>query len=136
MQRASEEKMGRPAPGDARAQYRRRDAPACPPGTVMAIVVPTFRRPAPTPAPRAEPRRSRLGGRHRNRLLLALTLTPLLVSAVALVVGVGRAYTAYGDQAVIELRTRDVGHHPVLIGLFSRDLWSHPPRPFSDLSCS
>ena len=35
-------------------------------------------------------------------------------------------YTVYGDQAVIELRTRDVGHHPVLLGLFSRDLWSHP----------
>ena len=92
----------------------------------MAIVVPTVRPPAPAPAPQAEPRRSRLGGRHRNRLFLALTLTPFLVSAVALVVGVGRAYTAYGDQALIEMRTRDVGHHPVLVGLFSRDHWSHP----------
>ena len=91
----------------------------------MAIVVPTFSRPAPPPA-RAEPRRSRLGGRHRSRLLLALALSPLLVSAVALVVGVGRAYTAFGDQAVMELHTRDVGHHPVLLGLFSRDNWSHP----------
>ena len=55
-----------------------------------------------------------------------MTLAPLLVSAVALLVGVGRAYTAYGDQAVIEMHARDVGHHPVLIGLFSRDHWSHP----------
>jgi hypothetical protein len=92
----------------------------------MAIVVPTFRRPASPPAPPAEPRRARLGVRRRNRLLLALTLAPLLVSAVALIVGVGRAYTAYGDQATIEMHARDVGHHPVLIGLFSRDHWSHP----------
>ena len=92
----------------------------------MAIVVPTFRRPASPPAPPAETRRARLGVRRRNRLLLALTLAPLLVSAVALLVGVGRAYTAYGDQATIEMHARDVGHHPVLIGLFSRDHWSHP----------
>jgi hypothetical protein len=92
----------------------------------MAVVVPTFRRPAPPPASRVGPRRSRLAGRHRSRLVLALALSPFLVSAVVLVFGVGRAYTPFGDQAAIELHTRDVGHHPVLLGPFSRDDWSHP----------
>lgn len=48
------------------------------------------------------------------------------MSAVALVVDVGTSYRAWGDQALIELQTRDVGQHPVLVGLYSRDGWNHP----------
>jgi hypothetical protein len=48
------------------------------------------------------------------------------VSAVFLVVRAGRTYTPTADNALIELNTRDIGHHPVLVGLVSRDGWSHP----------
>ena len=30
------------------------------------------------------------------------------------------------DHALTELQVRDVGHHPVLVGLYSRGDWSHP----------
>jgi hypothetical protein len=53
-------------------------------------------------------------------------LLPLAVSAIALIVDVGGDYLPTGDYAYIEMHTRDVGHHPVLIGLYSRVDWSHP----------
>jgi hypothetical protein len=60
---------------------------------------------------------------------------PLAVSAVALIVDVGGDYLPTGDYAYIEMHTRDVGHHPVLIGLYSRVDWSHPgPAAFYLLS--
>lgn len=58
--------------------------------------------------------------------LIALALLPLLVSGVALLVDVGDGFLPAGDVAGIELRTRDVGQRPVLLGLFSREGWSHP----------
>jgi hypothetical protein len=62
-------------------------------------------------------------------------LLPLAVSAVALIVDVGGDYFPTGDYAYIEMHTRDVGHHPVLIGLYSRVDWSHPgPAAFYLLS--
>jgi hypothetical protein len=57
---------------------------------------------------------------------LGLSLLPLLVSAVALVVDVGRSYVPTADYAYTELLTRDVGHHAVLTGLYSRADWNHP----------
>jgi hypothetical protein len=60
------------------------------------------------------------------RLALGLVLAPLAVSAIALVVRVGGAYRPYADYAWTELQVRDVGRHEVLIGLYSRDGWSHP----------
>ena len=48
------------------------------------------------------------------------------MSAVALVVDVGRSYVPTADYAYTELLTRDVGHHPVLTGLYSRTDWNHP----------
>jgi hypothetical protein len=57
---------------------------------------------------------------------LALTLAPLVVSAVHLTVRYGNQYNPGGDLAMIELWTRDVGRRPVLIGPFSRDRWHHP----------
>jgi hypothetical protein len=65
-------------------------------------------------------------GRGLGRLALILALLPLAVSAVFLVVTAGGTYTPTADNAIIELTTRDVGHHPVLVGLVSRDGWSHP----------
>jgi hypothetical protein len=57
---------------------------------------------------------------------LTLTLVPLVVVAVAIVAKFGTHYMPVGDNAGIETHVRDVGHHPVLLGLYSRDRWSHP----------
>ena len=58
------------------------------------------------------------------RAAVALALVPLLMSA-AHVLG-ERNFPNLGDIAGIELRTRDVGQHPVLLGLWSRSDWNHP----------
>jgi hypothetical protein len=55
-----------------------------------------------------------------------MVLVPLLVSAVLLFVRVGRDYHPLSDWALTEMRTSDVGRQPVLLGLYSRDGWSHP----------
>jgi len=57
---------------------------------------------------------------------LAMTLLPFLVAAVVLVVVVRGSYLPIGDQALTEMHVRDIGHHSVLTGLYSRDDWSHP----------
>jgi len=57
---------------------------------------------------------------------LGVTLFPLVVSAIALVVKVGGDYAAGSDIGLTELRTLDVGRHPVLLGPYSRDGWNHP----------
>ena len=59
-------------------------------------------------------------------IALGLVLLPLVVSAGILIFRVGNDYHPVSDWALTEIRTRDVGHHPVLIGLYSRDGWSHP----------
>src|SRR5947207_1846128 len=59
-------------------------------------------------------------------LALGVTLLPFVVAAVALVVRVGSDYTAGSDIGLTELRTFDVGRHPVLLGPYSRDGWNHP----------
>ncbi len=57
-------------------------------------------------------------------LAVALVLLPLVASAVH-VLGEGNFHNL-GDTAGIEMRTRDVGHHVVLLGLWSRSDWNHP----------
>jgi len=57
-------------------------------------------------------------------LALALVLVPFAVAIVATMLDGG--HTAYADRALMELRIRDVGFHPVTIGLYSRDGWAHP----------
>lgn len=59
-------------------------------------------------------------------LALAVLLVPLVVAAFVLLVEVGDDYMPISDRALMELKTRDVGLHPVLTGLYSRDGWSHP----------
>jgi hypothetical protein len=65
------------------------------------------------------------GDARRDRLLVALALVPLAVSAVTLTIHRDR-YFPTGDLATSELIVRDIGHHPVLYGLWSRSNWSHP----------
>jgi hypothetical protein len=60
------------------------------------------------------------------RLGSILTVAPLLVSALYLLVVVGADYHPNGDVALTELHTRDVGHHMLWLGPFSRDGWYHP----------
>jgi hypothetical protein len=57
---------------------------------------------------------------------VGVSVLPLVVSAIALVVKVGSDYAAGSDVGLIELRTLDVGRHPVLLGPYSRDGWNHP----------
>ena len=55
---------------------------------------------------------------------IALALLPLVVSAIALVAG--STYRPVADDAWIELQIRDIGHHAVLLGPYSRFGWFHP----------
>jgi hypothetical protein len=75
---------------------------------------------APTEADRSEADRRMLW------FALGVALLPLLVSAIALIVDVGNSYLPAGDLAMTEMHVRDVGHHEVLVGLWSRWDWNHP----------
>ena len=59
-------------------------------------------------------------------VVIALVVLPLGASAADQILAVGGSYHPVGDLADIELHTRDVGHHQVELGQFSRDDWSHP----------
>ena len=58
--------------------------------------------------------------------VIALAVLPFIVSAIALVARVGSDYRPSADEAWIELQIRDIGHHPVLLGPYSRFGWFHP----------
>ena len=55
---------------------------------------------------------------------MAIVLVPFLVSIVAVLLEGGDAF--HSDRALMELAVRNVGRHPVLIGLYSRAGWNHP----------
>ena len=57
---------------------------------------------------------------------MVVLVTPLVASAVDLWFSVGRSYLPTIDWAVLELRVRDVFHHAVLVGPYSRYGWNHP----------
>ena len=57
---------------------------------------------------------------------VALLLIPLVVSAVDLWFSVGNSFLPHSDQALIELHTRDVWHHIVTAGAYSRYGNQHP----------
>lgn len=61
-----------------------------------------------------------------GRVALGLSFLPFVVAAIVLVVRVRGSYLPMADHALTEMHVRDVGHHPVLTGLYSRDDWSHP----------
>jgi hypothetical protein len=66
------------------------------------------------------------GGGRFAPVAIGVSVLPLAVSAIALVVKVGSDYAAGSDIALTELRTLDVGRHPVLLGPYARDGWNHP----------
>jgi hypothetical protein len=74
----------------------------------------------------AEPRVAVRHGRWDVVALAAVTLAPLVVAGVRLGLARHRPWYPLGDLAIIELVTRDVGHHPVLLGPYSRFGWHHP----------
>jgi hypothetical protein len=49
-----------------------------------------------------------------------------MVVAVLLLAKVGTRYHPFSDDALIELQIRDIGHHGVLLGPYSRFGWNHP----------
>ncbi len=65
------------------------------------------------------------GGRALRWAMVA-GLAPLVMSALVTLVLVGSDYVPVGDLAMTEMHVRDIGHHPVLVGLHSRPFWSHP----------
>ena len=56
--------------------------------------------------------------------VVALAVLPLVVSTIAL--ALGHTYRPSADEAWIELQVRDIGHHAVLLGPYSRFGWFHP----------
>ncbi len=84
------------------------------------------------PSDQVPPKEREDAGRGREQrsrlayLALVAMLVPLVVSAIALAVDVGNRYVPTADFAYTELLTRDVGHHQVLVGLYSRGDWNHP----------
>jgi hypothetical protein len=64
--------------------------------------------------------------RRWDLVAIAVAVAPFVVAAVTLLVGVRGDYLPVGDNALIELQTRDVGRHDVLVGLYSREDWNHP----------
>lgn len=58
--------------------------------------------------------------------LIAIVMAPLLIALIRVLTGLGTGFHAASDNALNELFVRDIGHHPVLLGPYSRDEWSHP----------
>jgi hypothetical protein len=56
---------------------------------------------------------------------VALAILPAIVGIPYYLVH-GRRYHPWSDHALIELQVRQIGHHPVLTGPFSREGWHHP----------
>jgi hypothetical protein len=58
-------------------------------------------------------------------LLVAVATIPLLLQAIHLLT-TQQHYIGNADNAMNEMMVQSVGHHPVLLGPFSRDGWTHP----------
>jgi hypothetical protein len=61
-----------------------------------------------------------------SAVVIACTLLPFLASAIRLAAGAGSGYHPFADIATIESLVRDVGHHWLLVGPYSRFGWFHP----------
>lgn len=64
--------------------------------------------------------------RRLSLVLAALALLPFTVAFIALFATRQGDVPTYGDTALIELTVREVGHHVVLLGPYSRYHWHHP----------
>jgi hypothetical protein len=67
-------------------------------------------------------------------LLIAITLVPIVFAIVRVLTGIGGNLHATSDNALNELLVRDIGKHPILLGPYSRERWSHPGPLFYYLS--
>ena len=67
-------------------------------------------------------------------LLIAITLVPIVFAIVRILTGIGGSFHATSDNALNELLVRDLGKHPILLGPYSREEWSHPGPLFYYLS--
>jgi hypothetical protein len=114
------------ATGHPEARSGDRLPPSADPGTADPTASEPSTEPEPRPPEPAEPEAPTDRDRRDVRLLLAALALPLLVAAVTLVAVVGNAYHPAADYALTEMQVRDVGRHPVLVGLYSRDTWNHP----------
>lgn len=101
----------------------------------MDVPTTTSEQPLETPEDRPAPERPAAPGplaqtRTRARFvlaaLIALAAFPSLAGLIGLLSDRGDPYLPYGDQAVLEMSVRDVGHHEVLLGAYSRFGWYHP----------
>lgn len=61
---------------------------------------------------------------------MGVALVPLVVSALHLELSTRGRYRPVSDLALIEMTVRDIGHHTVLYGAYSRFGWP-PPRASS-----
>ncbi len=77
-------------------------------------------------APMTAPAESDPGWGPAEWFMIGVVLAPFVVGFFAVVFGVGSGFHALADNAINELRVRDIGHYSVLIGPFSRNSWSHP----------
>lgn len=66
--------------------------------------------------------------------LIGVALAPIAIALIRVITGLGAGFHAASDNALNELFVRDVGHHAVLLGPYSRDEWSHPGPLFYYLS--
>lgn len=57
---------------------------------------------------------------------VGLTVLPLLLAAVACATAYRDRIVPWGDDALLEAKVREVGHHLVLVGPYSRFQWHHP----------
>jgi hypothetical protein len=67
--------------------------------------------------------------RAQRRVLLSalgLAVAPFGASLISLFVNASGRYHASADEALIELRVRDIGRHIELLGVYSRFGWFHP----------
>jgi hypothetical protein len=64
--------------------------------------------------------------RRTSVLTIAAATLPLLALLLVSLGRLGATYSPDGDNALIEMHVRDILHHPVLVGAYSRSGWFHP----------
>jgi hypothetical protein len=74
--------------------------------------------------PLTEPVLGRVSPRLVFWIAVGLAMVPFVVSAIAVLTG--PELVPISDRALTQMRVDDVGRHPVNLGLYSRDGWSHP----------
>lgn len=68
----------------------------------------------------------RLAAARRFAAGAAVVAVALIVIVVGFLLATGPDYLNYSDNALMQLRTVDVGRHLLLVGAYSRFTWAHP----------